>query len=238
MTHKTDVLLIPSRSSATALTLVGGIAQLAHSLLTPSLGCRLIGTWGIPLEVPSSFPTLACIRPDPLSRLAIVTKHIHIHRQITPSVARTRISLLSSVGPETLAFNMSQFVEKPSSPSEKVMPMPTTSDKHVHGVGEQALVDPNARLEEMGYKQELQRNLGMISILGLSFAIMAVPFGTSTTLNIALTDGGPVTILYGVSVMPCRCKGVDDAVDLRIARNSLRVSQFGRNVSRVIELRG
>ncbi|WVQ69053.1 uncharacterized protein L199_007265 [Kwoniella botswanensis] len=54
-----------------------------------------------------------------------------------------------------------------------------------------------ARLEEMGYKQELKRNLGMISVLGLSFAIMAVPFGTSTTLNIALTDGGPVTILYG-----------------------------------------
>lgn len=54
-----------------------------------------------------------------------------------------------------------------------------------------------ARLEEMGYKQELTRNLGMVSVLGLSFAIMAVPFGTSTTLNIALTDGGPVTILYG-----------------------------------------
>ncbi|WRT64944.1 uncharacterized protein IL334_001884 [Kwoniella shivajii] len=54
-----------------------------------------------------------------------------------------------------------------------------------------------ARLEEMGYKQEMKRNLGMISVLGLSFAIMAVPFGTSTTLNIALTDGGPVTILYG-----------------------------------------
>nr|XP_031857861.1 uncharacterized protein CI109_006733 [Kwoniella shandongensis]KAA5524933.1 hypothetical protein CI109_006733 [Kwoniella shandongensis] len=53
------------------------------------------------------------------------------------------------------------------------------------------------RLEEMGYKQELQRNLGMVSVLGLSFAIMAVPFGTSTTLNLALTDGGPVTILYG-----------------------------------------
>lgn len=56
-----------------------------------------------------------------------------------------------------------------------------------------------AQLEEMGYKQELTRSLGMVSVLGLSFAIMAVPFGTSTTLNIALTDGGPVTILYGVS---------------------------------------
>lgn len=55
------------------------------------------------------------------------------------------------------------------------------------------------QLEAMGYQQEMRRSLGMISVLGLSFAIMAVPFGTSTTLNIALTDGGPVTILYGVS---------------------------------------
>ncbi|ODN80855.1 hypothetical protein L202_02996 [Cryptococcus amylolentus CBS 6039] len=54
-----------------------------------------------------------------------------------------------------------------------------------------------AKLEEMGYKQELQRNLGMVSILGLSFAIMAVPFGTSTTLAVALTNGGPATILWG-----------------------------------------
>jgi hypothetical protein len=58
--------------------------------------------------------------------------------------------------------------------------------------------DQAHRLEAMGYAQELKRSLGMVSILGLSFAIMAVPFGTSTTLNIALTDGGPVTILYGV----------------------------------------
>ncbi|ORY23939.1 amino acid/polyamine transporter I [Naematelia encephala] len=63
--------------------------------------------------------------------------------------------------------------------------------------------DVAARLEEMGYKEELTRNLGMISVLGLSFAIMAVPFGTSTTLNIALTDGGPVTILWGWVFVSC-----------------------------------
>lgn len=57
-----------------------------------------------------------------------------------------------------------------------------------------------ARLEGLGYKQELNRSLGMVSILGLSFAIMAVPYGSSTTLNIALTDGGPVTVLWGVSI--------------------------------------
>jgi amino acid transporter len=37
----------------------------------------------------------------------------------------------------------------------------------------------------------------MMSILGLSFAIMAVPFGLSTTMYITLTDGQSVTILWG-----------------------------------------
>jgi hypothetical protein len=42
--------------------------------------------------------------------------------------------------------------------------------------------DPNSRLKEMGYDQELRRSLGMVSVLGLSFAIMAVPFGLSTSM--------------------------------------------------------
>lgn len=53
------------------------------------------------------------------------------------------------------------------------------------------------QLAAMGYKAELPRALSMFSILGLSFAIMAVPFGESTTMSIGLTDGGPVTILWG-----------------------------------------
>ena len=86
---------------------------------------------------------------------------------------------------------MAREKENEMASTEKTLP----STDPLHGSDSQA-----ARLEEMGYAQELKRNLGMISILGLSFAIMAVPFGTSTTLNIALTDGGPVTILYGVSL--------------------------------------
>ncbi|KAF2146051.1 uncharacterized protein K452DRAFT_219377 [Aplosporella prunicola CBS 121167] len=49
----------------------------------------------------------------------------------------------------------------------------------------------------MGYRAELPRNLSMMSVLGLSFAIMAVPFGLSTTLYITLTDGQAVTVLWG-----------------------------------------
>lgn len=52
-------------------------------------------------------------------------------------------------------------------------------------------------LARMGYKSELPRNLSMLSILGLSFAIMAAPYGLSTTLFITLDDGLSVTIIWG-----------------------------------------
>ncbi|OAQ73532.1 GABA permease [Pochonia chlamydosporia 170] len=55
----------------------------------------------------------------------------------------------------------------------------------------------DAALASLGYKGELPRNLSMMSILGLSFAIMAVPFGLSTTLYITLYNGQSVSILWG-----------------------------------------
>ncbi|EEA25745.1 hypothetical protein TMatcc_006022 [Talaromyces marneffei ATCC 18224] len=55
----------------------------------------------------------------------------------------------------------------------------------------------DAALARMGYKNELPRNLSMLSVLGLSFAIMAAPFGLSTTLYITLVDGQSVTIIWG-----------------------------------------
>jgi amino acid transporter len=55
----------------------------------------------------------------------------------------------------------------------------------------------DAALAKMGYISELPRNLSMLSVLGMSFAIMAVPFGLSTTMYITLTDGQSVTILWG-----------------------------------------
>ncbi|CAF1107087.1 unnamed protein product [Adineta ricciae] len=68
-----------------------------------------------------------------------------------------------------------------------------TADQQQEAVSEGA----DAQLAAMGYKSELPRSLSFFSVLGLSFAIMAVPFGESTTLTIGLTDGGPVTIFYG-----------------------------------------
>lgn len=55
----------------------------------------------------------------------------------------------------------------------------------------------DADLAKLGYKSELPRSLSMLSVLGMSFAIMAVPYGLSTTMYIALTDGQSVTILWG-----------------------------------------
>ncbi|OBT43228.1 hypothetical protein VE00_06444 [Pseudogymnoascus sp. WSF 3629] len=57
--------------------------------------------------------------------------------------------------------------------------------------------DGKNSLSQMGYKSELPRSLSMLSILGLSFAIMAVPFGLSTTMYITLTNGQFVAVLWG-----------------------------------------
>ncbi|KAK5163607.1 uncharacterized protein LTR77_010556 [Saxophila tyrrhenica] len=55
----------------------------------------------------------------------------------------------------------------------------------------------DADLAKMGYESKLPRSLSMLSILGLSFAIMAVPYGYSTTMTISLTNGQAVTLLWG-----------------------------------------
>jgi hypothetical protein len=64
-----------------------------------------------------------------------------------------------------------------------------SDDSHYNGA--------TSKLENMGYKSELPRSLSMMSILGLSFAIMAVPFGISTSFAYPLTDGQSVTVLCG-----------------------------------------
>ncbi|KAK6851203.1 amino acid permease-like protein [Apiospora arundinis] len=55
----------------------------------------------------------------------------------------------------------------------------------------------NDALAKMGYKAELPRSLSMLSVLGLSFAIMAVPYGLSTAFYISLANGQSVTVIWG-----------------------------------------
>ena len=68
-----------------------------------------------------------------------------------------------------------------------------TTDNEKDAASEEA----DTKLAAMGYKAELHRSLSFFSVLGLSVAIMGVPSGESVTLSIGLTNGGPVTILYG-----------------------------------------
>ncbi|ODQ82384.1 hypothetical protein BABINDRAFT_158990 [Babjeviella inositovora NRRL Y-12698] len=53
------------------------------------------------------------------------------------------------------------------------------------------------QVEHFNYKQELNRKLTVTSIIGLSFALMDVPFGVSSTIHISVINGGSVTMLYG-----------------------------------------
>ncbi|EXA37295.1 hypothetical protein FOVG_11553 [Fusarium oxysporum f. sp. pisi HDV247] len=58
-------------------------------------------------------------------------------------------------------------------------------------------VSADQALANLGYKNELKRTLSIWTILGLSVAIMGVPFGLSTTLYITLVNGQSVTVLWG-----------------------------------------
>ncbi|CAM8984056.1 unnamed protein product [Rhodiola kirilowii] len=55
----------------------------------------------------------------------------------------------------------------------------------------------NARLHELGYKQELKRDLSVVSNFAFSFSIISVLTGVTTLFNNGLTYGGPVVMVYG-----------------------------------------
>lgn len=55
----------------------------------------------------------------------------------------------------------------------------------------------HARLEELGYKQELKRDLSVLSNFAFSFSIISVLTGITTLYNTGLNFGGPVVLVYG-----------------------------------------
>ncbi|KAK9934678.1 hypothetical protein M0R45_021813 [Rubus argutus] len=55
----------------------------------------------------------------------------------------------------------------------------------------------HARLHQLGYKQELKRDLSVVSNFAFSFAIISVLTGVTTLYNTGLKFGGPVSIVYG-----------------------------------------
>ncbi|XWS63521.1 hypothetical protein CRYUN_Cryun06bG0105700 [Craigia yunnanensis] len=60
------------------------------------------------------------------------------------------------------------------------------------------LVDSGqSHLTELGYKQELKRDLSMFSNFAFSFSIISVLTGITTLYNTGLSFGGPVALVYG-----------------------------------------
>ncbi|KAB5544793.1 hypothetical protein DKX38_012905 [Salix brachista] len=54
-----------------------------------------------------------------------------------------------------------------------------------------------ARLKELGYKQELKRDLSVFSNFAFSFSIISVLTGITTLYSTGLNFGGPVSLQYG-----------------------------------------
>ncbi|KAG1869471.1 amino acid transporter [Suillus subalutaceus] len=60
-------------------------------------------------------------------------------------------------------------------------------------------VDAVARvgLEKLGYKQEMTRSRGLVHILFMTLAIMAVPYGLAAPIATSLIGGGPAVMIWG-----------------------------------------
>ncbi|XP_034926520.1 amino-acid permease BAT1 [Populus alba] len=73
------------------------------------------------------------------------------------------------------------------------MGLPTHTAQNGNG----SLDTGNARLKELGYKQELKRDLSVFSNFAFSFSIISVLTGITTLYNTGLNFGGPVSLQYG-----------------------------------------
>ncbi|KAL5726581.1 Mitochondrial branched-chain amino acid (BCAA) aminotransferase [Ranunculus cassubicifolius] len=72
--------------------------------------------------------------------------------------------------------------------------MPVSSQDHGNGVD----VDSGqSRLNQLGYKQELKRDLSVLSNFAFSFSIISVLTGITTLYNTGLKFGGAISIVYG-----------------------------------------
>ncbi|KAH9608833.1 hypothetical protein KSS87_014305 [Heliosperma pusillum] len=78
----------------------------------------------------------------------------------------------------------------------KTMELPTSSRRH-DGNDTIKADTGHARLHELGYKQELKRDLSVVSNFAFSFSIISVLTGITTLYNNGLQYGGPVVMVYG-----------------------------------------
>src|SRR5215467_6537042 len=59
------------------------------------------------------------------------------------------------------------------------------------------LVSDEARLAQLGYKQELHRRLSGFSNFAVSFSIISILAGAITSYGLAMNAGGPLDIVLG-----------------------------------------
>ncbi|KAM0933249.1 putative amino acid/polyamine transporter I [Dioscorea sansibarensis] len=67
----------------------------------------------------------------------------------------------------------------------------------VNGDDDAGMDSGHARLHELGYKQELKRDLSVLSNFAFSFSIISVLTGITTLYNTGLKYGGPMVMTYG-----------------------------------------
>lgn len=72
--------------------------------------------------------------------------------------------------------------------------VPLDAASHKRGL---QLTNVDEDLARLGYAPELKRSLTVWAVMGLSFSIIAAPFGLSIGFSYALINGGPVTVLWG-----------------------------------------
>ncbi|OMP84874.1 Choline transport protein [Diplodia seriata] len=60
-----------------------------------------------------------------------------------------------------------------------------------------------AKLAEMGYTQDMQRNFSVWSVLGVGFSLTNSWFGISAALVTGINSGGPLLIVYGIMIIAC-----------------------------------
>ncbi|XP_042979483.1 amino-acid permease BAT1-like [Carya illinoinensis] len=60
-----------------------------------------------------------------------------------------------------------------------------------------SIVSDDVRLQQLGYKRELTRGLSAIANFSVTFSIISVLTGLTTTYSTGLTYGGTVTMVYG-----------------------------------------
>lgn len=69
------------------------------------------------------------------------------------------------------------------------------------GIAQVSSFDPETAAKgeksALGYRQELRRDLSMVTALGLGASIIAAPFGLCTSASFALINGGSMTYIYG-----------------------------------------